>query len=77
MFVLVAELRWVLMVLSLGLFGAVFAAMLVSAWQQHRNAGAAQGNFHASVLAEISWMVAPMAIVLLLVWPTVRSVLLF
>ncbi|MGQ0709213.1 MAG: hypothetical protein ACT4NV_05625 [Rhodoferax sp.] len=77
MFVFVAELRWVLMVLSLVLFGAVFGAMLVSAWRQHRVAGLAQGNFHASVLAEVSWMAAPMVIVFLLVWPTVRSVLVF
>lgn len=77
MIVWMAELRWALMVLCLVIFAVVFGIMLVSAWRQHRRSGEQDANFHASVAVEVSWAVAPLVIVVLLVWPTVRSVLSF
>lgn len=77
MIVWMAELRWALMVLCLVIFAVVFGIMLVSAWRQHRRGDAQEANFHASVAVEVSWAVAPLVIVVLLVWPTVRSVLSF
>jgi heme/copper-type cytochrome/quinol oxidase subunit 2 len=70
-----AELRWFLMVVCLAIFGLVFAVMLVSAWIQHRKGDKEIANFHGSVAVEVCWALAPLVIVMQLVWPTVRSVL--
>lgn len=70
-----AELRWFLMVACLVIFGLVFAVMLVSAWVQHRRGDKETANFHGSVAVEVCWALAPLVIVMQLVWPTVRSVL--
>jgi len=74
MMVWMAELRWALMVVCLLIFVVVFGVMLVSAWRQHRKGGAEQSNFHASVAVEVSWAVAPLVIVVMLVWPAARAV---
>lgn len=74
MTVWMAELRWALMVLCLVIFAVVFGVMLVSAWRQHRRGGAQDTNFHGSVAVEVSWAVAPLVIVVLLVWPAARAV---
>ncbi|MDT8989661.1 cytochrome c oxidase subunit II transmembrane domain-containing protein [Curvibacter sp. APW13] len=73
MIVWLAELRWALMVLCLVIFAVVFGVMLVSAWRQHRRGGEAD-NFHPSVAVEVSWAVAPLVIVVMLVWPAARAV---
>ena len=70
-----AELRWVLMVVCLLIFGLAFAVMVVSAWLQHRRGAKETSNFHGSVAVEVCWALAPLVIVMQLVWPTVRSVL--
>ncbi len=69
------ETRWFMMVLCLAIFGLVFAVMLVSAWRHHRRHGEESVNFHGSVAVEVCWALAPLVIVLMLVWPTVRVVL--
>jgi cytochrome c oxidase subunit 2 len=74
MMVWMAELRWGLMVLCLLIFAVVFGVMLVSAWRQHRRGDGGEANFHASVAVEVSWAVAPLVIVVLLVWPAARAV---
>lgn len=71
-----AELRWVLMLLCLAIFCLVFAAMVVVAWRQYRKGGPSAPNFHGSLAVEVCWVLAPLLIVLLLVWPTARAVLL-
>lgn len=74
MIVWMAELRWALMVLCLVIFAVVFGVMLVSAWRFHRRGDAESPNFHGSVAVEVSWAVAPLVIVVLLVWPAARAV---
>jgi cytochrome c oxidase subunit 2 len=74
MIVWMAELRWALMVLCLVIFAVVFGVMLVSAWRQHRRGHGQASNFHGSVAVEVSWAVAPLVIVVLLVWPAARAV---
>jgi heme/copper-type cytochrome/quinol oxidase subunit 2 len=74
---LMLNLRAMLLVLCLLMFGAVFAIMLVSLWRHHRGQSEAEANFHGSVAVEICWALAPCVIVLLMVWPTVRAVFRF
>lgn len=74
MIVWMAELRWALMVLCLVIFAVVFGVMLVSAWRQHRRGADAADNFHPSVAVEVSWAIAPLVIVVMLVWPAARAV---
>ncbi len=68
------HVRSVLMVVCLVIFVLVFAWMVVSAWKHHHGGGREDSNFHGSVAVEVSWALAPVVIVMLLVWPTVRSV---
>jgi cytochrome c oxidase subunit 2 len=64
--------RWALMVSCLLIFVLSFSALLLAAWRHHRRGKAEQGNFHSSVLVEISWTIVPCVVVLVLVWPTAR-----
>lgn len=69
------DLRWVMMLVCLAIFVVVFAVMLLSAWRNHRLGESAQQNFHGSMAVEVCWVLAPFVIVMMLVWPTVRTVL--
>jgi heme/copper-type cytochrome/quinol oxidase subunit 2 len=71
----VQDLRGVMMLVCLAIFVVVFAVMLVSAWRNHRLGEPAKQNFHSSMAVEVCWAVAPFVIVVMLVWPTVRTVL--
>ncbi len=67
------DFRWVLMMLCLLILGLSFATLLWVSWRHHRRGQRAQGNFHSSLVIEMAWTIAPCIIVLLLVWPIVRS----
>lgn len=69
------ELRGVMLLVCLAIFVLVFAVMLVSAWRNHRLGEPARQNFHSSMAVEVCWVLAPFVIVVMLVWPTVRTVL--
>lgn len=71
-----ADLRGILMVACLAIFVLVFVVMLAVAWRQHRRGGPSAPNFHISLVVELCWVLAPLLIVLLLVWPAARAVLL-
>lgn len=64
------ELRWFLMIAALVVFLAVFFAMFVSIWRHHRSGETK--NFHASVAVELCWALAPVLIVVAMVWPSAR-----
>jgi len=64
--------RWALMVACLLIFVVSFAALLWAAWRHHRGETPERVNFHSSLAVEIAWTIAPVVIVLLLVWPTAR-----
>ena len=64
--------RWALMVVCLLIFVVSFAALLWAAWRHHRSQTPGRVNFHSSLAVEIAWTIAPVVIVLLLVWPTAR-----
>lgn len=65
-------LRAGLMLVAVGIFVVVFAAMFFMAWRHHRRGAEEQSNFHGSVAIEMGWALIPCVIVLLLVWPTAR-----
>lgn len=67
--------RWYLLISCLVVFVSVFLWMLFSAWRHHRGSAATMGNFHTSVVVEVCWVLAPLVIVMLLVWPVVRDVM--
>lgn len=67
------NLRALLMMGCLAVFGLVFVVMLASIWRHHRSRSQEQANFHASMVVEMCWSLAPFAIVALLVWPAVRG----
>jgi cytochrome c oxidase subunit II len=67
------NLHAVLMLICMVIFVASFAALLLAAWWHHRAAKSAGGNFHSDLWVEISWTVMPCLIVLVLVWPTVKT----
>ena len=64
--------RWALMLACLLIFVVTFATLLWAAWRHHRGETPERVNFHSSLAVEIAWTVAPVVIVLLLVWPTAR-----
>lgn len=68
------NLQAILMLICMVIFAASFAALLLAAWQHHRAAKAAEGNFHSDLWVELSWTIVPCLIVLVLVWPTVKTV---
>lgn len=70
-----AELRWILMILCLVIFILVFVVMLAVAWRQHHKGSPSAPNFHGSLAIEVCWALAPLVIVLMLVWPIARAVL--
>lgn len=71
----VHDLRGIMLLVCLAIFVLVFALMLVSVWRNHRLGEAAKQNFHSSMAVEVCWVLAPFVIVVMLVWPTVRTVL--
>jgi cytochrome c oxidase subunit 2 len=71
----VENFRWMLLVFCLLVFLVVFLVMFVSMWKHHRDGIAKTSNFHPSVAVEMSWALAPCFIVVLMVWPTARTVL--
>lgn len=70
-----SDLRWILMIVCLAIFVFAFGMMLVIAYSQHRKGGTEAGNFHGSVVVEICWALAPLFIVMQIVWSAVRNVL--
>lgn len=71
---LLLNVRWLMMVFCLLVFGAVFVVMLVSMWRHHSSSAPDKVNFHGSVAVEICWALAPCVIVVLMVLPTVRAI---
>ncbi len=67
-------LRGWLMIVCLVIFALVFGVMIYSIWKHHRSGVGDRSNFHGSVLVEICWALAPVVIVVLLVWPTTRII---
>ena len=65
--------RAALMLVCLLIFAASFGALLLAAWRHHRANQSDSANFHGALWVEISWTIVPCVIVLLLVWPTVRT----
>ncbi|GAB4215863.1 MAG: hypothetical protein Fur007_14750 [Rhodoferax sp.] len=61
------------MVVSLGVLLLAFGAVIWATWRYHRREDGRQPNFHTLLSVEMAWTLAPCAMVLLLVWPAVRT----
>jgi cytochrome c oxidase subunit 2 len=70
-----AELRWYLMVFCVLIFAIAFTLMVVSAWVHHSHDKKDSTNFHKSIFVELCWALAPLTMVVLLIWPTARQIL--
>jgi cytochrome c oxidase subunit 2 len=67
------NLHATLMLVCMLIFALSFAALLLAAWRHHRAEQVTGGNFHSDLWVEISWTIMPCVIVLVLVWPTVKT----
>jgi cytochrome c oxidase subunit 2 len=68
------QLRWFLMIVCLVIFVFSFGMMLALAYAQHRKGSKDTSNFHDSVVVEICWALAPLFIVMQIVWSTAESI---
>ena len=67
------NLQAVLMLVCMVILAVSFTALLLASWRHHRAAKVHGGNFHSDLWVEISWTIVPCLIVLVLVWPTVKT----
>ncbi len=70
----VAWLHWMMLVICLVIFIAVFGVMFYSIWAHRKSKGAKPATFHESVGVEIAWTVIPFLIVIGMALPATRTV---
>ena len=67
-------LHWMMMVICLLIFVAVFGVMFYSIWKHRKSVGHKPASFHESVKVEIAWTVVPLIIVVIMAIPATRAV---
>jgi heme/copper-type cytochrome/quinol oxidase subunit 2 len=65
--------RSLLMMLCLFVLVLLVLALLWVTWRRYRQGQSEGGNFHHSLLAEMTWASVPGLILLLLLWPVSRA----
>lgn len=70
----VAWLHWMMLIICLVIFVAVFGVMFYSIWAHRKSKGAKPATFHESVGVEIAWTVIPFLIVIGMALPATRTV---
>jgi cytochrome c oxidase subunit 2 len=70
----VAWLHWMMLIICLVIFVAVFGVMFYSIWAHRKSKGAKPASFHESVGVEIAWTVIPFLIVIGMALPATRTV---
>jgi cytochrome c oxidase subunit 2 len=70
----VAWLHWMMLIICLVIFVAVFGVMFYSIWAHRKSKGAKPATFHESVGVEIAWTVVPFLIVIGMALPATRTV---
>jgi len=68
------SLHWMMMVICMLIFVAVFGVMFYSIWKHRKSVGHKSANFHESVKVEIAWTVIPFIIVILMALPATKAV---
>ena len=70
----VVWLHWLMLIICLVIFVAVFGVMFYSIWAHRKSRGAKPADFHESVVVEIAWTVVPFLIVIGMALPATRTV---
>ena len=70
----VAWLHWMMLIICLVIFVAVFGVMFYSIWAHRKSKGAKAASFHEHVGVEIAWTVIPFLIVIGMALPATRTV---
>lgn len=70
----VVWLHWMMLIICLVIFIAVFGVMFYSIWAHRKSRGAKPATFHESVGVEIAWTVIPFLIVIAMALPATRTV---
>lgn len=65
-------LHWMMLVICVVIFVAVFAVMFYSIWKHRKSQGAKAANFHESATVEVVWTVIPFIIVILIALPATK-----
>ncbi|MDP4590174.1 MAG: cytochrome c oxidase subunit II, partial [Burkholderiaceae bacterium] len=67
-------LHWLMLVICLVIFVAVFGVMFYSIWAHRKSKGHKAATFHEHVGVEIAWTVVPFLIVIGMALPATRTV---
>lgn len=70
----VSWLHWLMLIICLIIFLAVFGVMFYSIWAHRKSKGHKSATFHESVGVEIAWTVIPFLIVIGMALPATRTV---
>jgi cytochrome c oxidase subunit 2 len=70
----VAYLHWMMLIICLVIFIAVFGVMFYSIFKHRKSKGAKAAHFHESVAVEVAWTVVPFIIVIFMAWPATKVV---
>lgn len=70
----IAWLHWMMLIICLVIFVAVFGVMFYSIWAHRKSKGAKPATFHENVTVEIAWTVIPFLIVIGMALPATRTV---
>ncbi|MGB3067561.1 MAG: cytochrome c oxidase subunit II [Ottowia sp.] len=68
------SLHWMMLILCLVIFVAVFSVMFYSVWKHRKSKGAKPAKFHESVTVEIIWTIVPFLIVIAMALPATKLV---
>ena len=67
-------LHWLMLIICMVIFVAVFGVMFYSIWAHRKSRGAKPATFHEHVGVEIAWTVIPFIIVIAMALPATRTV---
>ncbi|MBH1965071.1 MAG: cytochrome c oxidase subunit II [Comamonadaceae bacterium] len=68
------SLHWMMLILCLVIFVAVFSVMFYSIWKHRKSQGAKPAKFHESVTVEVIWTIVPFLIVIGMALPATKLV---
>jgi cytochrome c oxidase subunit 2 len=70
----ISWLHWMMLIICLVIFVAVFGVMFYSIWAHRKSKGAKPATFHENLTVEIAWTVIPFLIVIGMALPATRTV---
>ncbi len=70
----IAWLHWLMLIICMVIFVAVFGVMFYSIWAHRKSRGAKPATFHEHVGVEIAWTIIPFIIVIAMALPATRTV---